>query len=80
MEHGLEDTRTSNRQVPAIIQARDNSGLGLSRDVGMGRGGDESEGKHAVNCKPVIISATCAALSIPDFPELCSIEHYSRGS
>lgn len=82
MEYGLEDTRTSNGQVTAIVQARDANGLGLSdsRDMAMGKGGEESEGKRALSSKPVIIPATCAALSMPDFPEMCSAEHYSRGN
>ena len=46
----------------------------------MGKGGEESEGKRALSSKPVIISATCAVLSMPDFPEMCSAEHYSRGN
>lgn len=37
----VEDTRTSNGQVTAIVQARDGNGLGLSdsRDMGMGKEG-----------------------------------------
>ena len=43
MQHGLEETKTSNRQVIATAQARDDNGLSNSRDTGVGERGDECE-------------------------------------